>query len=114
MRLSELLHCHVIDAGGASLGSVVDVLAVWDGPPSDGSDATLRIAGLVVGRRGIGVRLGFHRARMTGPWPLASLLDRLERRSSYVEWEKVTSRDADTIRVSARRSDLRPPPPLPR
>jgi hypothetical protein len=114
MRLSDLLRCQVVDAGGASLGSVVDVLAVQDGPSVDGSDATLRIAGLVVGRRGIGVRLGFHRARMTGPWPLASVLGRLERRSSYVEWEKITSRDGDTICVSAKRSDLRPPPALPR
>jgi len=110
MRLSELLRARVIDATGSSLGSVVDVLAVQDGPALDGVESTLRVAGLVVGRRGVGIRLGFHRGRITGPWPLVAVLGRLERRSLYVEWEHVSSHDGPIVRLSVPRSDLGPPP----
>ncbi len=112
MRLSELLRSEVLDEEGASVGSVVDVRAVQDGPIQPNFGAALRIDGLVVGRRGIAFRLGFHRLQVRGPWLLQTVFGRLERRSRYVEWDRVVACDGGTIRIRGRAEALTNPPPL--
>ncbi len=112
MRLSELLSSEVIAEDGTAVGSVVDLRAVQDGPIQPNFGASLRIDGLVVGRRGIAFRLGFHRLGVRGPWLLKALFGRLERRARYVEWERVVSCDSGTIRIRGSAEALEAPPPL--
>ena len=111
MRLSDLLRCEVTDEAGANLGRVVDVRAVQDGPVHQGFGAALRIDGMVVGRRGVALRLGFYRLQVRGPWPLTTIFGRLESRSLYVEWERVVSCGDGAIHIRGTRDQLGQPPP---
>jgi hypothetical protein len=110
MRLSELLHRRVEDADGRDLGTVEDVLVAQDGPLHGGFDAVYRVEGIVVGKGTLGIRLGFERAQVKGPWALKTLFHALERRARYVEWDQIDSLDGDTIRLSIGHDDLGRPP----
>ncbi len=110
MRLSELLHSRVTDAAGLDLGTVEDVLVVQDRLLVEGVDAAFRVEGLVVGKGTLGIRLGFERAQVRGPWPLKVLFHRLERRAHYVAWDEVESVDGHTVRLSVGRDELGRPP----
>jgi len=113
VRLSEILGRQVLDQDGTHIGTVVDARAVQDGPVQPpGFGASLRIDGLVVGKGALGVRLGFHRLQMRGPWLLTALFGRLESRSRYVEWNRVLSCDDSTIRISGSADELGAPPPV--
>jgi hypothetical protein len=105
-RLSELLRHPVVDADGVAIGEVHDVRLVQDGPPLEGFGAALRLDGLVVGRGGRAVRLGYHRHQMRGPWLLKVVFASLERRARYVPWSVVERFDDGEIHLSARRADL--------
>ena len=91
MRLSDLLHCEVFDQRGQSLGRIDDVRLAQDGPRLGQFGPALRIEGLVVGSRALGVRLGFHRPEMRGPGILNAIFGRLEQRARYVRWDQVES-----------------------
>jgi sporulation protein YlmC with PRC-barrel domain len=106
MRLSDLLHSRVVDAQGADLGSVDDVRLVQDGPVIANFGAALRVDALIVGRGAIGLRLGYHRAGVKGPWLLKTLFTRLERRAYFVEWDEVDSLEQDVVRLRVAASDL--------
>jgi sporulation protein YlmC with PRC-barrel domain len=110
MRLSDLLHSEVVDADGVALGSVDDVRLVQDGPVQGVFGAALRVEGLLVGRGGLGVRLGFTRVGVKGPKPLKALFGAMERRSRYVRWEQVASADDRVVRLLARAGDVGPVP----
>jgi hypothetical protein len=112
MRLSDLLQSPVLDEDGNMIGKVEDVRAVQDGPIVGGFGASLRIDGLVVGRRTDAVRLGFHRAQVRGPWLLKAVLERRESRARFAEWSRVQSWEDGIIRITGRASDLGPPPVL--
>lgn len=114
MRLSEILGSAVLAEDGTRVGSVVDLRAVQDEPIQPNFGAALRIDGLVVGRRGIAFRLGFHRLQVRGPWLPKALFERLERRSRYVEWERVVSCDGRAIRMRGMAEALASPPPVAR
>jgi hypothetical protein len=73
MRLTELLGAEVVDQAGQLAGRVHDVRLVQDGPLVGGFGASLRLDGLVVGRRAVGARLGYDRRRMRGPLPVKLL-----------------------------------------
>ena len=109
MRLSDLLHSHVVDAEGVTLGQVKDVLVTQEGPQVGGHDAVLAVDGLVVGGYQA-TRLGFERGGAQGPWPMAALFRRLERKARFVPWDTVASWEGDTLRLSVRRQDLGSPP----
>jgi hypothetical protein len=111
-RLSELLHEPVFDAELRPVGRVHDVRLVQDGPlqGGPGGDAAFRVDGLVVGKSGLGVRLGFHRANVQGPLPLKLLFTWLEQRAHYVKWDQVEAWDDSGIRLSASVDDLHPMP----
>jgi hypothetical protein len=105
MRLGDLLRSDVVDAHGQTLGSVDDVRLVQDGPLLGGFGAALRVDGLVVGKGSLGVRLGFHRAKVKGPWPLKAAFGALERRARFVPWERVESWEDDIVRVAGSADD---------
>lgn len=79
MRLSELLDRPVVDAGGRRLGKVRDVRLVQDGPITGGTQAAMRVDAVVVSRGWRGVRLGYLRGEVRGPWLLRTIFGRLER-----------------------------------
>jgi sporulation protein YlmC with PRC-barrel domain len=105
MRLSDLLHSAVVDTAGKAYGSVDDVRLIQDGP-MQGASASFRVEGLVIGRGALGVRLGFHRGKVKGPWPLKVLFTRLESRARYVPWEQVTSYDDGHVVFSGEPTDV--------
>ena len=110
MRLSELLHSHVVDAAGEDVGSVDDVRLVQDGPLLEPFGAALRVEGLVVGHWAIGIRLGYLRADVKGPWLLRRIFGALEQRARYVPWELVESVEDGLVRVKVSGGELEPPP----
>ena len=88
MRLSDLLHSHVVDVDGVDLGRVKDVLVTQEGPQVGGHDAAFVVDGLVVGGY-YATRLGFERGGAQGPWPISALFRRLECRARFVPWDAV-------------------------
>jgi hypothetical protein len=106
MRLSDLLGAEVLDEAGGSAGRVHDVRLVQDGPVLGGFGAGLRLDGLLVGRRGVGVRLGYGRGAMKGPLPV-----RLLAGGRYVEWGQIRTVQPDRIRISGSINDLPSPGP---
>ena len=62
-------------------------------------DKVGRRRGLIVGRRGIGTRLGYERAGITGPWLLRIIFSALDRRSRYIPWDDVAEWDGRTVRT---------------
>jgi hypothetical protein len=106
MRLSELLHSHVVDEAGHELGPIDDVRLVQDGPQQGAFGAAFRVDGFVVGRGGLGVRLGFHRTGMSAPWALNALFGWLERRAKYFAWDQIESFDGSCVRVRGEPTDV--------
>jgi hypothetical protein len=99
MRVSDLLGTPVLTAEGEALGAVRDVRLVQDGPYVEGFGHALRVAGVLTGPGTLAVRLGFSRASVRGPWPVAQLFRWRERRARYVRWDDVASWDGGTIRL---------------
>jgi len=88
-RLSDLVNAVAFDAAGAAMGEVEDVRLVQDGPFVEGFGHKLRVAGVVIGKRNRGLRLGFGRADVRGPWLLKAIFGRLERHAAYYTWDEV-------------------------
>lgn len=106
MRLSELLRSRVIDSEGEDLGRVHDVRFVDDGPLLGDFGSALRVDGLIVGGGSLGIRLGFHRSKVKGPWPLKALLEAATRRSRYITWEDVEACEENVVRLSVAGANL--------
>jgi sporulation protein YlmC with PRC-barrel domain len=111
MRLSDLLGADVVDQAGRSAGHVHDVRLVQDGPLIGGFGAGLRLDGLIVGRRGIGARLGYNRRKMHGPLLVKLAVGWLFHDGRYVDWDRVRSVEEDRILISGSVDDLGQPSP---
>jgi hypothetical protein len=111
MRLSELLGAEVVDQAGRSAGHVHDVRVVQDGPLVGAFGASLRLDGLIVGRRSIGARLGYERREMRGPLPVKLLAGRLYHGGRYVAWDRVLAIQPDRVVISGSVDDLPQPGP---
>ncbi|WP_426574548.1 PRC-barrel domain-containing protein [Aquihabitans sp. McL0605] len=114
MNLSDLLGADVADADGRPIGRVRDVRLVQDGPLQGTFGAGLRVDGLIVGPTAISSRLGYDRFGVDGPWLVAAIARRLQRRSRYVPWPSVESMAGRTVHLSCSHLDLAAPAPLPR
>jgi sporulation protein YlmC with PRC-barrel domain len=101
-RLAELIGARVVTEDGRRRGHVKDVRLVQDGPYVEGFGQALRVEGLLVGPPLIGVRLGFERAEVRGPWPVSALFRTLERRATFVPWEDVLEWDGARVLLSRR------------
>src|SRR3954451_18709211 len=106
MHMSEVIYSRVLDVEGRSLGRVEDVRLVQDGPMLTNFGAALRVDGLFVGHSMIGLRLGFDRQHVKGPWPLKALFSRLERRGRFVPWDRVEAVDGGVVRLGVAAADL--------
>ena len=101
MRLSELLDRPVVDADGRALGKVRDVRLVQDGPVLRGTQAAMRVDAVVVSRGWRGVRLGYLRAEVRGPWLLRTIFRRLERAARTIPLRELAwDDDAGPLRVT--------------
>ena len=108
MRASDLLGSVVLDEGGTQLGHVLDLIMVQDGPPIGPVGAAFRLHALLVGAPAIGVRLGFARRDVRGPWPLRRLFSALHHRMHVVTWDHVAAIEERRIRLRVPVRDLRP------
>jgi hypothetical protein len=107
-RLSDLIDARAFDADGRRIGEVEDVRLVQDGPMIEGFGHKLRVDGVMIGRRARGLRLGFGRADVRGPWLLKALFQRLERQGQYYAWEDVEW-EAATVRLRPGATPSTPP-----
>jgi hypothetical protein len=105
VHMSDVLDTEVVDRDGVAVGVVSDVRLVQDGPYIEGFGSALRVDALVVGRGGVGVRLGFVRGGVRGPRPLRVLAGLLEGRARLVRWDSVSYADG-TFRTADRRDEL--------
>ncbi|HET9672229.1 MAG TPA: hypothetical protein VFQ40_05205 [Actinomycetota bacterium] len=110
MRISDLLGAEVVDARGVPLGHVHDVRLVQDGPPIGPFGAALRVSGILFGAQAIGVRLGFARRDIRGPWPLGSLFSAMHGRMWIAPWEQMAALEERRLRLHVSEGELRRSP----
>jgi sporulation protein YlmC with PRC-barrel domain len=106
MRVTDLIGHEVFGADGTTLGKVHDVRLVRQA--RYGAAGALRLDGLVIGKGGAAVRLGYASDDVTGPWLLKAVLGRVARRARYVPWTDVQLVDGRIV-VRADHASLRRP-----
>jgi sporulation protein YlmC with PRC-barrel domain len=111
MRLSELLGAELMDQHGRTVGKVHDVRLQRANASTDAIDAGYQLAGLIVGRRAMGVRFGFGRGGARGPWLLKMLFGRAGHDGRYVPWDRVAAIEPGRIRIFGAAHDLPRPQP---
>jgi hypothetical protein len=85
MRGSDLVDRPVVGPDGRTLGKVIDVRLVQDGPLM-GAYAAMRIESLVVGHHKLAAHLGYDRAGTRGPWLVNALVDLITRKNRELPW----------------------------
>ena len=114
MRMTDLLGSEVLGSDDVSIGKVHDVRVVQAGAPVGVWGASLQVRSLLVGPRSLGVRLGFDRAGVRGPWPLKAGFMALHRGMVEISWGHVTAIEPTRLRIDAtadRSADLLPDEP---
>jgi sporulation protein YlmC with PRC-barrel domain len=101
VRSSDLLGSVVIDARGVDLGHVHDLTLVQDGPPIGPIGAAFRFGAVLFGAPAIGVRLGFARRDVRGPWPLRALFSALHGRMRVATWKELAAIEEHRIHLRA-------------
>ncbi len=101
MRVTDLLGCRVVDRTGARVGRVHDVRMVQDGPPIGPFGAAPRTHALIAGSPAVGVRLGFGRADVHGPWVVDAVFRRLHRDLRVIPWDLVAALQEGVIVLRA-------------
>jgi sporulation protein YlmC with PRC-barrel domain len=114
VRVSDLLGDEVLDVHGMSIGRIHDVRCVQNGSPIGVWGAALRVDAFIVGTRAVGVRLGFDRADVRGPWALKAVLGPRHRKLLEVPWSAVAAIEPDRLRLGVEGAALRSDRPLKR
>jgi hypothetical protein len=109
MRLTDLLEARLLDVEGIDLGRIRDVWLVQDGPPIGPFGAALRVERVVAAGAGIGSRLGYERASMTGPWPLAAFFHSRHAHGVSATWSEVAALEESRIRLRLAATGLERP-----
>jgi sporulation protein YlmC with PRC-barrel domain len=109
MRLTDLLEARLLDVEGVDLGRIRDVWLVQDGPPIGPFGAALRVERVVAGGAAIGSRLGYERASMTGPWPLAAFFHSRHAHGVSATWSEVAALEESRIRLRLAATGLERP-----
>jgi sporulation protein YlmC with PRC-barrel domain len=104
--LGDLLGAEVVDQHGRAVGKVHDVRLEQAGPEL----ASLRVEGLIVGRRALGARFGFGRG-VRGPSLLRLVFGSLGHDGRYVAWRRIRSIRDRQIRIAGTADDLPAPQP---
>jgi hypothetical protein len=107
MRLNELLGRQVTDRHGQRIGGVADVRLIQDGPlPAGGSQAALRVDGLIVVERSATQLFGYE--RQVGPALLRALVHSRLGEVWYLPWNDIAQITDEAIELATGREDLRP------
>jgi sporulation protein YlmC with PRC-barrel domain len=109
VRLTDLLGAHLVDRDGRDVDKVRDVWLVQDGPPIGPFGAALRVDRLVIGRFGLGSRLGYERPSITGPWPLAWYFHRRHGERVAARWNDVAALEEGRVRLRVPAAELERP-----
>jgi hypothetical protein len=104
MRGADLLGRPVVGPDGKSLGKVIDVRLVQDGPLM-GAYAAMRVDSLVVGHHKLAAHLGYDRAGTRGPWLVDKVVDLITRHNKELPWADARLEDG-VVRTD--RSELDP------
>jgi sporulation protein YlmC with PRC-barrel domain len=113
IRFSQLLRMQVIDAEGAEVGQVHDARFIKDGPVQGAFGPGYRLQGLVVGGGTLGIRLGFDRASVKGPWILKSMFRRLQADAKFIDWSVIGSIEQERITLKVAAGELKQVEALP-
>jgi sporulation protein YlmC with PRC-barrel domain len=113
IRFSELLRMRVFDVDGKEIGEVSDARFIRDGPVQGAFGPGYRLQGLVVGKGSFGVRLGFDRASVKGPWLLKKMFRKLHADTKFVDWSHIDAIEEEEIRLKVSAGDLQPVESLP-
>jgi hypothetical protein len=89
VRMSDLLGAAVLDADRETLGTVHDVRLIQDGPPAGPFGASLRLRAILFGITAVGVRLGFARTDVRGPWVMRAPFGALHGRIRVATWDQI-------------------------
>ncbi len=106
MRLTDILGARVLDRDRVGLGHVHDVRMLQDGLRIGSLGAAPQVHLLIVGSPGIGVRLGFGRSEVRGPWIAAASFRHLHRDLLVVPWQAISLIEEGKITLSVSESDL--------
>jgi hypothetical protein len=106
VRLTGLLGVDVFGSDGRRAGSVLDVRMAQRGPLIGSFGAALQPEWLIVGRHGIGARLGYDRGDVRGPLPIRQLIRRLHAGARLVPWSTIRRIEADRIDLDVPADDL--------
>lgn len=109
MRLTDILDARLVDRDGVDLGRIRDVWLVQDGPPAGPFGAALRVERFLAGEAAVGSRLGYERASMTGPWPLAAFFHRRHAHGVSARWSDVAALEEGRVRLRLAGAELEPP-----
>jgi sporulation protein YlmC with PRC-barrel domain len=99
VRASDLLGATVVDRRGADLGQVHDLILVQDGSPIGPVGAAFRLHSLLFGASAVGVRLGFARRDVRGPWPLRAAFSAVHDRMLVAPWDHIAAIQERRIRL---------------
>ena len=99
MRASDLLGAAVLDRRGTDIGHVHDLILVQDGSLIGPVGAAFRLHSLLFGASAIGVRLGFARRDVRGPWPLRAAFTALHDRMLVASWNQVAAIEERQLRL---------------
>jgi hypothetical protein len=106
VRLTELLGVDVFGSDGRRAGSVLDVRMAQRGPLIGSFGAALQPEWLIVGRHGVGARLGYDRGDVRGPLPIRQLIRRLHAGARLVPWSTIRRIEADRVDLDVPAHDL--------
>jgi sporulation protein YlmC with PRC-barrel domain len=99
VRASDLLGALVLDRRGTDLGHVHDLILVQDGSPIGPVGAAFRLHSLLFGASAIGVRLGFARRDVRGPWPLRQMFTAVHDRMLVAPWSHIGAIEERRLRL---------------
>ena len=99
MRMSDLLGSTVKDLAGHRLGDVHDVRLVQNGPILGSWGAAFTADALLVGPHAVGVRLGYGRSEVQGPWAVRATFEAIHGVLDAIPWRSIVAIQPGTILV---------------
>ncbi len=107
MRLNDLLGRPVTDRHGHRIGGVADVRLIQDGPlPPGGSQAALRVDGLIIVERRATQLFGYE--RRVGPALLRAIVHSRLGEVWYLPWNDIARITDEAVELATERKNLQP------